>query len=196
MKKTLTKAICLSLILAGVTFTSFAQIRFGARAGLNLANISGDGDDDNAMKLGLHLGGMVHVPINGRLCFQPEILFSMKGTQSKEESNFKLHLNYIDLPLMLNYRIDNGVYFEGGLTVGGLISAKAKFDGDSEDVKDFFKGSDVGGAIGAGYRTHNGFSVGLRYQAGISNIADDADFTSHNNVLMLTLGFLFGHETD
>lgn len=194
MKKTLTKTICLSLILAAVSFTSFAQIRLGARAGLNLARISGDKDDDNAMKLGMHLGLMAHIPIKGRLCFQPEILFSMKGTQSKEESDYKLHLNYIDIPLLLNYRIENGIYFEGGLTVGGLISAKEKYKGDSDDIKDFFKGSDVGAAIGAGYRASNGFSAGVRYQAGVSNIADDDDFTSHNNVLMFTLGFLFGEE--
>jgi len=195
MKKTfLTKTIFVAFLLAAVSFASYAQIRIGVRAGANLARISGDDDDDNAMKFGFHVGGMVHIPIQGRLCFQPEVLFSGKGTQSKEESDYKLSLNYVDIPILFNYRLENGIYVEAGPTVGVLVSAKTKFDGDSEDVKDSFKASDIGAAIGAGYRADMGFSLGIRYQLGISNIADDDDFSLRNNVLMFTIGYLFGEE--
>ena len=185
-----------AFLFTTISFASYSQIRLGVRGGLNLSRISGDDDDDNGMKFGFHLGGMVHVPIKGRLCFQPEILFSTKGTQSKEESDSKLALNYVDIPLLLNYRIENGLFFEVGPTIGVLVSANLKYDGDSEDVKDSFKASDVGAAFGVGYRTDMGLSLGLRYQLGLSNIADDNDYTLHNNVMMLTIGYLFGEEKE
>ena len=56
------------LIIAIVIVLGFSQlitaqeIKFGAKAGLNLANMSGD-VEDNSMKVAFHLGGMAEIKI-------------------------------------------------------------------------------------------------------------------------------------
>src|SRR5690606_14285136 len=72
------------------------DIKFGAKAGLNLANMSGD-VEDNSIKLGLHIGGMAEIKISETFAVQPELLYSAQGAKFSDGT---LALNYLVLPVM------------------------------------------------------------------------------------------------
>lgn len=100
MKKTFVKVLVLVLLAVAGATVAQAQIKYGPMLGANLANIKGDFDDDNAMKFGMHIGGVVDIGISDNFSIMPGVLFSMKGTQSDEDSKYKLNANYIEVPVL------------------------------------------------------------------------------------------------
>ena len=71
MKKFFTAIV--AMMLAVPSFAQFASggfsldkssVYYGARMGLNLASLSGDGTDANSMKAGLNLGGVVGLRVS------------------------------------------------------------------------------------------------------------------------------------
>jgi hypothetical protein len=155
-------------------------VSFGVKAGLNLANIESKNDDESEsgdMKFGFHVGGFARFALSQSIMFSPELLFSTQGSRDEdEEFDIKsvLKLNYIQLPLMLQYQTASGFYAEVGPGFGFLMGAKSKFElGDEEeeeDVKEFFSGLDINGNIGVGFNLANGLGFGARFSKGFSNI--------------------------
>jgi hypothetical protein len=181
------KKILLSLaILAAFSTASFAQLSGGVRAGLNLANNSGD-VENNSMKVGLQLGVYLVGNLSDKLAIQPELVYSGYGS-SYDEGDYKL--GYISIPILLRYNINDMVNIHLGPQFGILSSAKF----EDEDVKDGLKGLDTGLALGVGF-DFGAFNAGARYYAGLSNIADSDESDVKNTALQLVVGYrLFGGE--
>jgi len=188
----LKKVLPLAVILSLAGSYSFAQLRIGPIAGLQMTNLSGDNDSDNAMKLGAHVGGVINLGITDNLSIEPQVLYSMKGTQSDQDSDLKINLNYIDVPIHIKYRLDNGLFFFAGPNIGLLLSAKFDNGEDTEDIKDDMKGLDLGINVGAGYEFESGLGLALRYNMGFANVWDEEDFDQKNNAIALSLYFLLG----
>jgi len=175
MKKlSLTGAILL------LTFCSFAQeISGGIKAGLNLANqkFSGDGlSIDTKAKPGIIVGGFVTVMFSEHLGLQPEVLFSMQGTKfDLGGSDYKSRFNYLTVPILVRYNINEMISVHAGPQIGFLLSAEFEEDGDKSDVKDDFKGTDIAGAFGLEVDLPIGLGFGARYVIGFSQISEDPD---------------------
>lgn len=187
-------------------FANAQETKFGVKGGLNVANISGD-IEDNSSKVGFHVGGFVEIKVSDKFSVQPELLFSTQGTKLEEsgtnysyESN--LNLSYLNIPVMAKYYVAEGFSLEAGPQIGFLTTAKSDFtdtesgitvSGD-EDVKDEFESIDFGFNFGAGYDFTENLSAGLRYNLGLSNIAktdSGDDFKLSNNVFSVSLGYKF-----
>ena len=192
MKKTFVKVLVLVLLaVAGATIAQ-AQVKYGPMLGANLANVKGDFDDDNAMKFGLHIGAVVDIGISDNFSVMPGALFSMKGTQSDEDSKFKSNLNYIEIPVLAKYQLESGLNFSAGPYLGLLMSAKAT-DGDNDvDIKDELAGTDIGLKFGVGYQLESGLGFNVNYGLGMTTIADDSDIDSKNNVIGISVMYLLG----
>lgn len=184
MKKIMLAFALVILVAVSAAQESSPAVSFGVKAGLNLANLhykSGDDTDNGDLKAGLHAGLFARLPIAQSLAFQPELLFSMEGTQdSEDDEEVKFNLNYIELPLMLQFGSASGFYAEIGPGLSYLMSAKLKteFLGEEieEDIKDESEKLNITGNVGVGYAMQNGFGVGARYSHGFSNlIKDDPD---------------------
>jgi hypothetical protein len=98
---------------------------------------------------------------------------------------------------MLIYSFGN-FNIQAGPQLSFLASAKYKydFDGDSgtEDIKEFFKGTDFGANLGVG-ANFGKVNASVRYSIGLANIADSDEGELKNNVIQLSLGYtLFGGE--
>lgn len=211
------KKIILSVIaIAAFGFSQAQEVKYGAKAGLNLATLNGDVEDAKSL-IGAHLGGFVEIKINEKFSFQPELLYSIQGAKSEEilwndgftveKINNKFKLGYMNIPLMLKYHVKQGFFVEFGPQVGFLISAKNDYDyteyyvsdgevyiseSDSEDIKDKFKSIDFGMNFGLGYNFTDNVSAGIRYNLGLSNILEDSgDFEAQNSVFQLSLGYRF-----
>lgn len=187
MKKGLLLFVC-AISLAAV---SQAQVRFGLKAGANLASISGD-NDGTKMKFGFNAGAVARFSVSEAFSIQPELVFSAQGAKA-DEGDGSLNLNYINLPILAQYNT-GGFIIETGPQFGFLMSAKLK-DGDDEmDIKDGLKGLDLGWGIGLGYQTASGFGVNARYNIGLSNVVDEGggDVKWKNSVIQIGVFYLLG----
>jgi hypothetical protein len=70
MKKGLLLFVC-AISIATITQ---AQVRFGFKAGANLANITGD-VDGTKMKFGFNVGGVAKISVSESFSVQPELVY-------------------------------------------------------------------------------------------------------------------------
>ena len=197
------------LLFAGISTTSFAQIRFGAKTGLNFSNMSAKSDLGNAdeiykTKIGFHIGVTAEVPLSANLYFEPALLFSTKGFKIDETlAKGSTNLNYLELPLNLLYKFDVGslkLFALAGPYVGFAMSGKTKADGidditlkiGTNKEEDSIKPLDFGANFGAGVEISN-ITVGLQYGLGLANIATNTDggLSVKNKVFGVSVGYKF-----
>lgn len=177
----------LIIVVFGTFFTaSQAQVKFGAKAGLNLATFAGDDADDANSKIGVNVGGFAEIPVTETFSARPELVFSTQGAKADiAGSDFKVNLSYINIPVLGKYNASSGFFAETGPQIGFLVAAKAKVGGESVDVKDAYKSTDFAWAFGLGYEMAElGFGINLRYNLGLSSI-DDGDAKIKNSVFQL-----------
>lgn len=189
------------LLMAGIAMFSAvnAQVKYGAKAGLNLANLTGD-VEGTKMKAGFNLGAFVKLPIAESFSIQPELLFSTQGTKVKDdfegvEYTSKMNLSYINIPVLVQYNDASGFFAETGPQFGFLMSAKAKAEGEKVDIKDGFKTLDLSWALGAGYLTKSNIGFNARFNLGLSNIADaegEGDVKVRNSVIQVGVFYVIG----
>lgn len=178
--------------IVALTTSGFAQAKFGFKAGANLAKLKETASNISITldtKVGFHGGFFVTAPIASGLSVQPELLYSMEGGKlSDGVDKATIDLNFVNVPVMLQYNA-SGFIAETGPQLGLLLSAKAKANGQSQDLKDQLNSVNFSWAVGAGYRLANGFGLHARYNFGLSNLDKDSNSgsTSKSNVLMLGL---------
>jgi hypothetical protein len=173
-------AVCTSLIAQSP--------KFGLKGGLNLSTITNTEGD---VKAGFHVGALSHIHITPAFSLQPEVMYSTQGVKSS--SNSSLSLNYLNIPLLLQYNFDNGFRLQGGPQIGFLTSAKAKSGDLSVDVTDSYKDIDFSIPLGVGYLSNSGLGVDARYNIGITNVVESSSENYKNSVIQLGLFYLFDH---
>lgn len=208
----------LFIIVVAFTMTtkSFAQVKYGVKAGLNLANMLEKDDDDTysddySMKIGFHLGGTAEIPISEKFSVQPGLLFSTKGFKMKiegidgffEDMNINVNLNYLEIPINAIYKIELGyskLCINAGPYLGYALSGKVSYDEDSESIDigssddDDLKALDYGFNIGAGIEINDAITIGLQYGLGLGNLSIDTDngYKLNNRVIGISVGYMFG----
>lgn len=192
MKKLQTILVLLSVLSVG----SYAQgISGGAKLGLNMANqtFSGNGSYSSPSFLpGIHAGGYLTLMFSEHVGLQPEVLFSGQGAKSGSE---KIKLNYISVPILARFNVNQLLSFHVGPQIGLLASAKDKVGSSSTDVKSYYKSTDVGVAFGATVDLPMKLNFTLRFIKGLSDISDvsGSDVKVKNYTLQLSVGYkLFG----
>lgn len=116
---------------------------------------------------------------------------SLQGANYEEDNglNGKVSLFYVNLPLVVRYQTPGGFYGEAGIQPGLLLSAKDKYNGITEDYKDFVKKFDFGIPIGIGYEFKNNIGIGVRLIPGLTNINTYDDIKDHNFVIGLGVSY-------
>ena len=184
------KKLCIVAVLAIFSFTSVnAQgAKFGAKAGVNFANFTGD-IEENKMLTGFHIGAFVELELSEALILQPELLFSTQGTKFKESGvSIDFNANYINLPVMFKYGVADGFNLEAGPQIGFLLSAEIA----DEDIKDEMESIDFGMNVGASYDFSDDLFAQARYNFGITNLVDDSEGGDlKNSVISVSLGYRF-----
>ena len=166
--------------------TSNAQdLSFGVKAGVNFATFTGDDSAEANGLTSFHVGGVLNIGITDKFSVQPELLYSGQGSDSRL-GDFKL--DYINIPLLAKFMVVDGLSLEAGPQIGFLTSAKLK----GGDIKDFVKGTDFSGVVGAGYLLDSGLNFAARYNFGFSNNAEtDLNIDLKNAVFQLSVGYMF-----
>lgn len=169
--------------------TAQAQVfRFGAKAGANFASLNGDDVDNFDGKTSIHVGGVARISISELLAVQPELLYSRQGAKNSDDD--KLFLDYINIPILVDFTLADGLSLQGGPQIGININGIAK-DGDSgnevdiEDVETL----DLGVGIGAQYILPINLFFQARYVIGFRDAVKDVD--AKNSVIGLSVGYFF-----
>jgi hypothetical protein len=187
-------------VFIGILFVSmgaFAQHAptFGLKAGVNFANWNSENENvEYDLRTGLHVGGLAHLHLSPQWALQPELQYSSQGTKTDLGSlgEYKWKMDYINVPVMVQYMFNNGFRLEAGPQVGFLVNAKQIDEDDNkEDISDDFKKVDFSLGVGLSYLTYSGLGLGARYNHGIANINDDRTFETRNRVFQVGLFYMF-----
>lgn len=182
---------CAIVIVLCISIAAAQETHFGLKAGVNIASANVSPGDDYNSKVGLHIGGLAHIHLNKNFALQPEVVYSMQG--GKKDNDIGLKLNYINIPLLLQYMTDNGFRLQTGPQLGLLVSAKTENDDVEINRKDDFTSTDFSWAFGAGYLFPSGFGLDARYNLGISNVWDAGSSKIKNSVFQLGVFYQFMH---
>ncbi|WP_130736698.1 porin family protein [Flavobacterium sp. J27] len=169
--------------------TNAQEVKFGAKAGLNLSTLTGD--DDTSMKVGFQVGGFAEIGISDKFAIQPELLYSAQGTKYDGAGDPSLNLDYLNIPVMAKYYVTEGFSLEAGPQIGFLLSAKAKSDGGDVDFKDYVNSTDFGLNVGAGYDVTENINLGLRYGFGLSDVNKEGDDSIKNSNFAFAVAYKF-----
>lgn len=182
------KKFTLSLLaIFAMSTTAFAQtpdIKIGAKAGLNISNISGA--DNVKSKTGFHVGALAEIFINEQFAVQPEVLYSSQGAKGKGSNGPKINLDYINVPIMAKYYVMDGLSVQAGPQIGFNVKAEE----GSFDVKDEVNTVDFGLNFGAGYELPMGIFVDARYNLGLTKVYKEGK-SLKNGVFQISLGYKF-----
>jgi len=197
-----------SLLLLIFCFaTSYAQV--GLRAGLNLANITGDTDflgDNLQSAKGLQLGITYSIGLNDKLSIRPGAVYSVKGYRDNgDDTKFKTVFNYLEIPIDIVLGVYDseafGIDLHAGPYLGYILSGYFEEDGDREDL-DFSEENNQGVArndfgLNLGLTLNfSGVFAGINYGLGLGNLVDEGDnninATLKNINVSIIAGYMFG----
>lgn len=190
------KLIITLLFAAGVISCAYAQKpSFGFKAGLNFPTLSSDIDSEDAT--GFHAGAILHVPIK-KLGVMAEATYSKEG-------NKKLDLGYVNVPLMLTYKLVPGLRLHLGpqfkINVNANFDAKEGLESGSvlqaldlsteeKAVEDDIKTLNFDGVAGIEYKLPGiGVFAQARYVFGLSDLGDNTE--AKQNIFQLSVGYRF-----
>ena len=124
-------------------------------------------------------------------------LYSQKGaTLDFLGSDITMALDYLEVPVDFAFMLgDGGFALSAGPYFAFLMSAKAKADGESEDIENI-SGMDLGLNFGASYLINEQILIDARYGMGLTNLSDDStiadDYVELNGVLSVSFAYMFG----
>lgn len=175
----------------------FAQAQFGATAGLNMANVSGD-DMDGDMKIGMHVGVSAAFELSDAMTLNTAVLYSTKGTQDEDEGvKMSANLSYIEIPVNLSFSISDKMSLMAGPYIGLLMGAEVEVSGagsldGTADIKDDTRSMDFGINVGAGFAVTEVISINAGYEMGLATLDPDGDGDSKNSNIYIGMTYSFG----
>lgn len=180
--------IILFLTVAG--FSASAQgIKIGPKLGANMGKIDGAGFDEK-YSLGYHVGGFVQINLSKKWGIQPEVLWNQISTDTvsgfkalyqnlgNQADNFNdLKLNYLSIPILLNYSPAKVITFQAGPQFGILID---KSSTALQNGSNAFKNGDLS-LLGGVQLNLLKLRVYGRYMIGLNDISDVSNSTKWRN---------------
>jgi hypothetical protein len=197
------------LLLLPLLAAATAHAQVGVKAGVNGAILNGENIGmDTRYRLSYHAGVFARIPVLGPLSIQPEVLYSLQGSEFRSTlANYDTKLHYLNVPILAHLKV-GPVYVEAGPQFGLLLAARedgtlriSAADGYGpvdRDAASNYKKTDFALAAGAGLEVGS-FILGARYTAGLNDVNDVADLNGANDprlknrVIQVSVGLKFGH---
>jgi hypothetical protein len=174
--------------------TAVAQSAVGLKGGVNIASLSGF---TGRSRISGHGGVFLHHTINRSWCVQPELLFSGEGQRYfSNGTEHTLALDYVQVPIMIQYYPVPNIYVEAGPQVGLLISAQDKvddFDEPHSNVKGDFSSAQIGLGVGVGLKASEQILFYGRYNFGLTDVSVFDNIVDHSRVGQLGVAIRFHH---
>lgn len=176
MKNFLIAVLFFNLLVSTV---AVAQVQLGVKAGPILASAATESSSSvfsSSAKLSYLAGGFLALPFHKRMSLQVELLYVNKGSGSVT-NEVRSNLHYLNIPVLLQYRVIDKLNIELGPEVGYLLSAYNKYSNQSNlDNRTYMiEKFDVGIDAGVSYDLSEKLMLGLRYNIGINDFTKEFD---------------------
>ncbi len=218
IKRNTMKVSLLSLLILLLVFPGVMAQKSGAGiiGGLNLSTLTIDKSNDRNLIPGFHAGVWGRLMVNDKFAIQPEVLYSAKGMKAVYNKDFlginvtngttKLNLNYIDIPLYLQFYLAKDFNFHIGPYIGFLMNAHMTTDSQILSIINVNSSNDIDrskfNTVDAGIIGGLGFSFdplifGFNYGLGLKQVAkaggsmEDLLGNAKNNTIQVYVGFEF-----
>jgi hypothetical protein len=189
-----TKLLSLAFALL-ISQLMMAQFHLGVKAGANIVKVDGKSFKQE-FRYGYNLGGFAEIGLSPKFSFQPEVMFNQYSTTL--DSNYKsiyenviasnqskVKLNYLSIPLLLDYKFLGPIHLQAGPQFSVLMSQDKNF---LQNGREAFKNGDFSMVAGAQVKLAQ-LRVTGRYIIGLSNINDiDNQDKWKSQVIQLSLG--------
>lgn len=196
------KKIVLSLVFSALVISSFAQVHFGVKAGVNTSNTLTQNsintvNFNSISKSGYSLGAFARIGIT-KIYVQPELLFCHKICESNAGTvTQNLTLNTFQLPVLLGYKLIDLKLVSLRLFTGPAISLKASASQVSnlspislDKINNSTWDWQLGSGIDIGPLTFD-----IRYEWGLSKLSvpilTGTGFGNKANFVSVAIGFKF-----
>ena len=197
----------LGIVISGFAFSQ----QFGLKAGLNVSDINnGASGTDMKAKTGLYVGVTATIPVSDEFSVQPELIYNQLGAKTNlydfggiiGNVSTTTKLDYISLPVMLQYNFPSNFYLELGPEFSYMVSAKQGLStsiiSPSTDINmDYLNRLNVGAGFGAGYNLNKNIGISARYTLGLTGLGKNGNVTDYflesakNNNLQVGVNFKF-----
>lgn len=173
-----TRSLLLFAFAIMIGTATYAQgFHLGIKGGANLVKIEGQSFKQE-FKHGYNLGAFAELNFSPKLGIQPEVLWNQTNTRTSDqfsdlydEGTAELRdvkLNYLTIPVLLNFNASKMVTFQAGPQFGILLNKDQDL---LENGKEAFKSGDLS-MLGGVQLNLGSFKVGGRYAVGLNNIND------------------------
>ncbi len=188
MKKVLITALLLVSVL------SLNAQSFGVKAGMNYNNwhssedISGEIDP----MLLYQAGVFANFDLSEKISLQPELLYTAKGIKAAGNSDFKYRLDYLDIPIMAQYHINEAFFVNFGPELSFLTKAIISDGTESVDMIDGTESFNYALNLGISYQLPIGLIFDARYAYGLGSVYKmlPGDLKILNNAFQVTVGYV------
>ncbi|MBN8853047.1 MAG: PorT family protein [Sphingobacteriales bacterium] len=215
----------LFLIFSLLTLTTHAQnVQFGVKAGLGFAELMTSGRpttivDGNTQTMRYYPittftgGAFASVLFGKKWSLQPEVVYSLQGATGRPEQDYYVtatedyRLSYLNVPVLVKYKLPQAFFVETGPQVGLLLSGKinetlvGSVNSVHYDIKRQLKSTDLSWAVGLGYCSPFNLGFDARYNLGLENVNQATSGSStapipagtlKNSMFQLGVFYIFG----
>ena len=170
----------LLIILLGVSIHGFSQdVKYGVRGGYSISNLDFDGDIPmtNKHRNSFYIGFFGDIRFSKTVALVPELQFAAEGAKAEV-----WHLDYIQAPVFLKFRLSEKLRFGVGPQVGLKINK----------VDDGAKNMAYSGIVGFDYKLTHMLFADIRYTYGFANVFDEhLAISAKNSNIQIGVGYKF-----
>jgi opacity protein-like surface antigen len=191
------KKFLIIVLFAVPVMISAQRFNGGVLVGICASQVDGDtyaGFD----KVGLQGGVFVNTKFTKAWGAQMEIKYNGKGARKKtsesDPETYSLTLHYIDLPLMVNFTIQDKFIIDAGFVPGYLFAKNGEEDGikfSDEEIR-AFKKVDLSWLLGLNYKITDNFIVNIRYSYSLFSIRDYENVNANYGIIAQIFGYTNG----
>jgi hypothetical protein len=163
--------LLLFLFICAIQVAWAQKFNSGLQFGLNTSQITGD-NLAGYNKAGLTAGIWVNRQITERMSIWMELSYLPKGSKKLNSPSdsvpdyYRLHLNYIEVPISINYRVHPKMSIETGISCGAYIShTEEDVNGDISGIygpREQFKSTDISFNAGLNWHFNSKWMLNVR----------------------------------
>lgn len=195
------------LFLTTATRLSAQSFDAGLIAGLSTTQISGD-QLSGFNKVGIIAGGFVSTFISEKFDGNMQLIYIQKGSRKNADpekndyTSYLLRLNYIEVPVLLQWKYSNRFVFEVGPYFGVLLGSYEENELGELPDRRAFKDFEFGGGAGLNIVLVNNLIFNARVTTSLIPVRDHLSGQTfrlnagqYNSVLAFTVHYKFGQNT-
>jgi hypothetical protein len=171
------KKIIFVLLVVVISNTLYAQgFEFGVKGGADMHKLDAAGFKSN-FSFGYHVGVMAAIKLSKKISLQPEAYLSQVDVDTASDfrtvystsidSLRDIRLGYINIPLLLNYKLSKALALQAGPQFGILVTN----EGLVQSGKSALKKGDFS-MVGGLQLNISSFAIYARYVVGLSNVRE------------------------